>query len=399
MSCLPAAGSWAPVVTLSSGYPTLSASTVVQSLTVTSVSPNTNVNPNGGTKLTIVGTNFPASLDDGNTVSVTFEDNTVCDILSSTSTTLICETNKFTSTSATVAVIVRVNSQQDASVSIDVSSSPASITSISPQNASPVTKQLLTLQVGGGFTGTLVASDITVKIVDQDRVRANDKQINVVSVDNDDQTITVKFGGAYSGDYDLKVYSDTYGGFDTTGVVLHAIGQVSDFTPKSGSINGGTLITITGYTFGTEATDNPVKIGDAYCDVVTTSATQITCRTQPRTSQLTTETLIVFLKTSEEAVCNVVGDCQFTWLEEASLPSLTSFATSYNEGLQKFQVTLTGTDFPSSTSDVTFVVDGVTQTVASASSTEIVITINEMLSYFSSDVEFYLPSGTPVGAD
>lgn len=49
--------------------------------------------------------------------------------------------------------------------------------------------------------------DLTVKIIDTDRTRAYDKQINVVGVDNDAKTIKIKYGGAYSGTYNLFVYS------------------------------------------------------------------------------------------------------------------------------------------------------------------------------------------------
>lgn len=50
------------------------------SLSVSSISPNTAINPNGESTLTITGSNFPASLDDGSTLSVTFSDGTVCDV-------------------------------------------------------------------------------------------------------------------------------------------------------------------------------------------------------------------------------------------------------------------------------------------------------------------------------
>ena len=53
---------------------------------------------------------------------------------------------------------------------------------------------------------------------------------------------------------------------------------LTDFSPKTGSTFGGTKLTITGYHFGTQKTDNPVKVGDNYCLVETTGDTEITCR-------------------------------------------------------------------------------------------------------------------------
>lgn len=54
--------------------------------------------------------------------------------------------------------------------------------------------------------------------------------------------------------------------------------EVTDFTPKTASTAGGTLVTIDGRHFSTVATDNPVKVGDNYCYVQDTSDTQIKCR-------------------------------------------------------------------------------------------------------------------------
>lgn len=38
----------------------------------------------------------------------------------------------------------------------------------------------------------------------------------------------------------------------------------------------------------------------------------------------------MFLKTSEEAVCNEANQCAFTWLLDASLPNLESYAVAFN---------------------------------------------------------------------
>ena len=69
-------------------------------------------------------------------------------------------------------------------------------------------------------------------------------------------------------------------------------------------MNGGTLITITGYNFSNDAiTDNPVRVGYTDCLVQTTSNNQITCMTLTRMEGVAgSDDLIVFLKASEEAV-------------------------------------------------------------------------------------------------
>jgi hypothetical protein len=55
--------------------------------------------------------------------------------------------------------------------------------------------------------------------------------------------------------------------------------KIIGVSPLSGSIYGGTLVTITGENFSNEPLDNPVKIGNNYCYVITSSPNQITCRT------------------------------------------------------------------------------------------------------------------------
>lgn len=78
----------------------------------------------------------------------------------------------------------------------------------------------------------------------------------------------------------------------------------------TGSIYGGTLLTINGENFGDVYTDNPVQIStnggvdSIDCFVQTTNSTMITCRIDddivPREAAQEGE-MVVFLKTSEEA--------------------------------------------------------------------------------------------------
>lgn len=62
-------------------------------------------------------------------------------------------------------------------------------------------------------------------------------------------------------------------------LMLTVEGKVTGVSPLTGSIYGGALVTITGENFSNDPLDNPVKIGNNYCYVITTSPTEITCRT------------------------------------------------------------------------------------------------------------------------
>lgn len=84
--------------------------------------------------------------------------------------------------------------------------------------------------------------------------------MNVIGVDNVNKKLTVMFGGAWSGTYQVLVRHKDYGLVDTDGVTLDVSASVDSFSPMKGSIYGGQLLTITGKNFGTAITDNPVQI-------------------------------------------------------------------------------------------------------------------------------------------
>ena len=55
--------------------------------------------------------------------------------------------------------------------------------------------------------------------------------------------------------------------------------SVSGIKPASGSIGGGTLVTISGNGFGVTPNDSSVTIGDSICEIVNTTMTEISCFT------------------------------------------------------------------------------------------------------------------------
>lgn len=105
----------------------------------------------------------------------------------------------------------------------------------------------------------------------------NITNLYVISTHTPTKTILVKFPGARSGNYTVFVKSVDHGFIDTDAYNITVIGQVTNISPTYGSIYGGTIITITGENFSDNILDNPVKVGDSYCDVLTTNSTTITC--------------------------------------------------------------------------------------------------------------------------
>ena len=158
-------------------------------------------------------------------------------------------------------------------------------------------------------------------------------------------------------------------------------------------IHGGTLVTITGENFSDDALDNPVKIGDSYCYVVTTSATVITCRQDFKVRDVDEAILIVFLKTSEEAQCDDAL-CRFTYVEPSS--EVLDITTAYNTGSLTQQVFVEGTGL---SDDLELLIDGYRQTLVSVTDTRAIFDINEMDSFESSDILVYTSEGFPSGSD
>jgi hypothetical protein len=104
--------------------------------------------------------------------------------------------------------------------------------------------------------------------------------------------------------------------------------KITGFTPNTSSYLGGQLVTITGVNFSTDPYDNPVKVGNDWCYVQTTSATEITCRIGERTAtEASTAELIVFLRTSYEATTDVAR----TFSYEAPVGNITAMTNVFDE--------------------------------------------------------------------
>ena len=134
---------------------------------------------------------------------------------------------------------------------------------------------------------------------------------------------------------------------------------------------GGTLITISGSNFGTEATDNPVQLsGGINCYVESTSESEIQCRVDSDFTNAeagSTGSIVVFLKLSEEAECSV---CENTLTFTGNVPVIESVSVDFDTTELEWVVTVDGTDFTGDTSSTTYSVNGADQETMSVSSTQ-----------------------------
>jgi hypothetical protein len=159
------------------------------------------------------------------------------------------------------------------------------------------------------------------------------------------------FGGAESGKFQMSIRHIKYGLVDTKNMILDVSAEVYSFSPKIGSIFGGTLLTIKGRNFGKQKTDNPVQIsynggvGSTNCWVQTTAESEITCRVDTKNIKRTDgekAALVVFLKVSEEAKCDDDKVCNYKYT--ATIPKVTEMKTEFDAASEKWQVKIKGTN-------------------------------------------------------
>jgi hypothetical protein len=346
----------------------------------------------------IYGSGFPITDEPWDEdLSITFHDGTVCDIKKSMANTMLCLTQPFASTSLgqSLTVTISVNGVSDTSLSVGVSSVVRIANSVSPASYSPVLKTNVMIFFDSSLDYTLETEDLYVTLVSTFDDSTYD--FNVVAVDNDPDipSVTFRYGGAWSGVYDIKLFSDTYGLVDTAGLSFEAVGTITDFTPSTIGVNGGALITISGYHFGDVDTDNPVKVGRyTYCYVQETSEYEIKCRVDEQPSfDAGEDELIVFLRTSEEATCQLT-DCMITIID-TGLPTVSSMSAYWDDVTQKHLISIQGTDFTADASYTEFKIDGYSQIIQSVSSTEVIVEVNNTLGTSSTDLKFYLMEGIP----
>jgi hypothetical protein len=214
-----------------------------------------------------------------------------------------------------------------------------------PDNASPVLKSEIMINLWTSYPETLVTTDFTVVLYSLNDT-TYERELYVMAANDTEKSLKIKFPGAYSGLYTMQVSSRQHGRIDSDQLFLDVYGRVTSITPSTGSKYGGALITIYGENFSDDPLDNPVMIGENYCYVQTSSPTEITCRTDLLTDQLVgEETFIVFLKTSEEAGTPNGDDVIFTYVEPSA--NITDVFVEFDESDMTHKVILNGTGFDS----------------------------------------------------
>lgn len=102
----------------------------------------------------------------------------------------------------------------ETTTTISLNSNPLTVESIEPASASPILTKTLTLSLGASYdTADMAKDDFSVTLIPRDGGKV--RPLNVVGIDKNSGTLDVKYGGAYSGMYDIQVSHATEGSFVT----------------------------------------------------------------------------------------------------------------------------------------------------------------------------------------
>ena len=264
----PVCGDYLPIFTSTLGVVPNAVGLISEEVvcTLSYVTPSEKLNLLGGDNLTFTGTFLPRDLSTS-TVSIKFSDAQQTECIPQTSQTdkLVCLTNAFDkSLSAdaqfTFEVVIN-NKTATESLSVTSRDTSAQGINLNPSSVSPVLKTPIEIQIDTNFPYTLNKEDFSVNATSLTNSTYM-RYLNVIRVNDTAKTITVMFGGSISiySPLQIQIRHVLTGLIESTGLILDVNTYVDSYSPKIGSIYGGTLLTVTGRNFGTIITDNPIQI-------------------------------------------------------------------------------------------------------------------------------------------
>jgi len=225
------------------------------------------------------------------------------------------------------------------------------------------------------------------------------RYMNVIDVDDANKRLVCKFGGAWSGSFNVRMRHAQFGLIKST-LLLDVSAKTTTVDKNTGSIYGGTFLTITGQNFGSEKTDNPVQIstlgsiGSLNCFVITTNATTITCRTdESRTmAPALAGTVVVFLKVSEESPC-VAPNCDFAYT--SNIPNISTMQANFDSTANVYNLMVTGTAFTGDTTSTELYIGGKLQQTTEVTATSASFTVTDVSSESMAAAKLYFDVGLP----
>jgi len=296
----------------------------------------------GGQVLNITGSGFPLSMSNIYTASVTIC-GTQAQILNTDNTYLIIITPPLAASATSPCDLnitfndITINAT---TYSYNDTLTP-SISSLTPASSSP--SQKTNIQISGTNFGT-DATKVQVCLVNSTNSSIF-YQLSILNISN--TVIFAVLGGGKIGQYYLTVQIQGTGYSKetiTNSSLFSYTLSITGISLSSGSIYGGTIITITGNNFSPINNQNQVFIGDVInnlCNIISSNFTTIICQTivAPAGALGSPQTIYVYQRVQDLAVCKISGGCYFTFDPSIS-PEINSTSLTAQAG---DSVTLTGT--------------------------------------------------------
>ena len=302
-------------------------------------------------------------------------------------------------TDATINVIVTQNGKASTAKEVAKANTPNLLQTVSVLAASPVDKIFIDLTLdtaasnlpatNNDFIGMLVNSDETYKM-------------RITEFDRSTGAAKMKYPGAVRGTYNFYL-ADNSGNSLSTPKVFTSDTKMTSVTPQSGSVFGGTRITIAGENFPLGSGDVIVKIGSNICTLVTQERTQLVVDSPERGAtdifdsagakfDTADENVIIILKGTDEAYCSDTtgAACKFSYLTSET-PTITDGAVAW--ATDKYEVTFTGTGFDTTTDNTRVISSGNAQTVTASTATEVKATLTNLVNSNSFWASLYTSKG------
>jgi len=335
----PALGLYTPQVHLKDfGYCSYQGTSISVDGSITSVTTGNGDNQipgTGGETVTITGTGFPYGLASATALGLTVTVGTAhCPLISSSSTSIVCQLgaqNPGYVVGGSAPIVLSLGGSTLTYNSLTIQLNTPQLTSVSPTELNPVLQQDITL-TGQNFDATDANTQVYLENVDTSDVYECD-----VKEPASPNTITCFYLGLPSGNY--KIYAVTSLGTSNQ-LDIQILVTMTSISPTSGSLEGGTTLTIGGGIFANDITQTLVYIGPennyVLCNVISSSTDQVQCVTQPSVWGYTEQAVLVATRIQDEATCgisNATGGCNFQFTQEAT-PEVTSCSSAgpFNPG-------------------------------------------------------------------
>ncbi|XP_048254422.1 fibrocystin-L-like isoform X3 [Haliotis rufescens] len=320
---------------------------------VTAVSPSTGSKV-GGTKVTITGTGFQGTAKD---ISVDMEGYS-CDVTTVIYTEIVCVTSGTTLGEKTISVTVAAGENNvpaewmsgvDKTFTFADSETPT-VTAVTPTS---VSGSSTTITVTGTMFGTDAAA-LAVKL---------DESVCTISGSVTDTTFSCAVGDVAVGNHNVAVVVAGKGTAATT-VTVESSAVISGVTPSTGSVNGGTVLTINGNGFVVGETT--VQVGGEDCVVTAVTPSQVQCDTSSHAAGA------VDVVVTSKGTTYPTKAAAFTY-DAAATPTFTS--VSPNAGVAGDVITVTGTGFSTNAAENAIVINDIKCVVSAATATSATCTL------------------------